>query len=253
MVWIAAGLAAAGAVLLGVVGMGMTGEPPKKDAGKEPVKVPATKPANPATTTPPEPVKPEEKPMPAEPLSFKVERIDGTLEDLARYKGKVVVIVNVASKCGFTEQYAGLQELYEKHKDAGLVVLGFPANDFGSQEPGTNLEVAAFCSSRFKVTFPMFEKIVVKGPDKHPLYGSLTAQPAPIGGDPRWNFTKFVLDRDGKVVARFDADKKYVGTRRIEPDLVKRVEELLSEQPTGTPASTPKPFPVDHSHTQKLP
>lgn len=182
------------------------------------------------------PGQPEERPAPApapkasDPsiLGFTMKRIDGKEESLEAYKGKVVVIVNVASKCGYTSQYEGLQELYESRKDKGLVVLGFPANNFGGQEPGSNQDVAAFCKDKFGVTFPMFEKISVKGPDQHPLYKALAAEPAPIGGDPKWNFTKFVVDRAGKVVARFDADKAYVRTATLEPGLVAKVDELLA-------------------------
>ncbi len=179
----------------------------------------------------------DKKPAAKSPLDVKVQTIDGKESDLAQYKGKVVVIVNVASRCGFTEQYAGLQALYEKHKDAGLVVLGFPANDFNGQEPGTNLEIAEFCASKFNVTFPMFEKVSVKGEGMHPLYKVLTSQPAPLGGEPKWNFTKFVIDREGKVVARFDADRKYVRSKELEPELVKKVEVLVGGKATGDPAA----------------
>ncbi|MBL9032230.1 MAG: glutathione peroxidase [Phycisphaerae bacterium] len=149
--------------------------------------------------------------------------IDGTDKNLADYRGSVVVIVNVASKCGYTAQYEHLQKFYTDNKDKGLVILGFPANNFGGQEPGSNADIAAFCKDKFSVTFPMFEKISVKGPDQHPLYKRLSAQPAPIGGDPKWNFTKFVLDRAGNVVARFDAKKR----DGLEPALVEKVQELL--------------------------
>jgi glutathione peroxidase len=157
-------------------------------------------------------------------LDFKMKLIDGKEQDLSAYKGKVVVIVNVASKCGFTPQYAALEKLYESKKDKGLVILGFPANNFNAQEPGSNDEIAKFCKDKYSVTFPMFEKISVKGPDQHALYKKLAGQPAPIGGDPKWNFTKFVLDRSGHVVARFDA-KKHDG---LEPELEAKVDELLS-------------------------
>jgi glutathione peroxidase len=162
-------------------------------------------------------------------LGFTMKSIDGKDVDLARYKGKVVVIVNVASKCGFTPQYEGLQKLYQSKKDDGLVILGFPANNFNGQEPGTSQEIAEFCRENFGVTFPLFEKISVKGPDQHPLYATLSGQPAPIGGDPRWNFTKFVVDRKGNVVARFDADKKHVRSATLEPGLIARVDELLKQ------------------------
>jgi glutathione peroxidase len=192
---------------------------------------PSTKPA------PSAPAKPVEKqPTPdskagskddaAYVLGFKMKRIDGTEEDLSMYKGKVIVMVNTASQCGYTPQYEGLQKLYEDRKDAGLVILGFPANNFGAQEPGTNKEIAKFCTDSYKVTFPMFEKISVKGEDQHPLYKKLTSQPAPIGGDPKWNFTKFVVDKSGKVVARFDAAKTAKKTD-LEPALLKKVDELL--------------------------
>jgi glutathione peroxidase len=117
-----------------------------------------------------------------------------------------VLIVNVASRCGFTPQYAGLEALYEKYKDRGFVILGFPANNFGGQEPGTNEEIKTFCSSKYNVTFPMYSKISVKGDDKAPLYQFLTDQQAnpATGGEIQWNFTKFLVDKNGKVVARFE-------------------------------------------------
>jgi glutathione peroxidase len=173
--------------------------------------------------------KPAENAVSAYVLDHKVKAIDGKDVDLAQYKGKVIVIVNVASQCGFTPQYEGLQELYDSKKDQGLVVLGFPANDYGQQEPGTEEEIKTFCES-FKVSFPMFSKVTVKGENKHPLFAELAAQPKPIGGDPRWNFTKFVVDQKGNVVARFDAEKAYVRSSRLEPGLVAKVEELLGKK-----------------------
>jgi glutathione peroxidase len=161
----------------------------------------------------------------AEILGLTVSSIDGEQIDLARYKGKVIIIVNVASRCGYTPQYEGLEKLYRERKDDGLVILGFPANNFNGQEPGSNEEIAAFCKSRYDVTFPMFAKISVKGPDQHPLYRQLAAQPEPIGGDPKWNFTKFVLDRQGKVVARFDAKRR----TELEPELIEKVGQLLEQ------------------------
>ncbi len=136
---------------------------------------------------------------------FTVNSIDGAAVSLAQYRGKVALIVNAASKCGFTPQYAGLEALYRKYKDRGFVVLGFPANDFFWQEPGTNEEIKTFCSTRYDVTFPMFAKISVKGGDKAPLYGFLTDKKAnpSTGGEIRWNFTKFLVDRDGKPIERF--------------------------------------------------
>ncbi len=138
---------------------------------------------------------------------FTLNSIDGQPTSLAQFKGKVVLIVNVASKCGFTPQYAGLEALYEKYKERGFVVLGFPANNFLWQEPGTNEEIKAFCTRKYNVTFPMFAKVSVKGKDKTPLYQFLTdkkANPA-TGGEIGWNFTKFLADRNGKVIARFDS------------------------------------------------
>jgi glutathione peroxidase len=179
-------------------------------------------------------------------LDFKVKTLDGKEQDLSAYKGKVVVIVNVASKCGYTPQYEGLEKLYQDNKDKGLVVLGFPADNFGHQEPGNAKEIREFCDSKYHVTFPLFEKISVlsektveeakgkkpyfaDGP-QHPLYQRLTAQPAPIGGDPKWNFTKFVVDRQGNVVARFDAARENAGKATLEEGLLKKVDELLKQK-----------------------
>ncbi len=136
------------------------------------------------------------------PLSGEVKGIDGKPVDLAAYKGKVVLVVNVASRCGYTGQYAGLQKLYDTYKDKGLVILGFPANDFGAQEPGSDAEIASFCSSKYGVTFDMFSKIVVKGADKAPLYKALTESATPPG-EVSWNFEKFLIGRDGTVVGRY--------------------------------------------------
>ena len=137
---------------------------------------------------------------------FTLNSIDGKPAPLSAYQGKVVLIVNVASRCGFTPQYAGLEALYEKYKDRGFAILGFPANNFGGQEPGTNEEIKTFCSTKYNVTFPMYSKISVKGDDQAPLYQYLTdkqANPA-TGGEVQWNFTKFLVDKSGKVVARFE-------------------------------------------------
>jgi len=138
----------------------------------------------------------------ASPLTGTVKKIDGKDTDLSAYKGKVVLIVNVASRCGYTGQYAGLQKLYDTYKDKGFVVLGFPANEFGAQEPGSDAEIAQFCSSKYGVTFDMFSKIVVKGPGIAPLYKALTEAATPPG-DVKWNFEKFLIGRDGKVVGRY--------------------------------------------------
>jgi glutathione peroxidase len=132
---------------------------------------------------------------------FTLNSIDGKPVPLAEYKGKVALVVNVASQCGYTPQYAGLESLYKKYKDKGFVILGLPANNFGSQEPGTNEEIKTFCNRKYSVDFPMFSKISVKGADKAPLYQYLTE----TGGEIKWNFTKFLIDRDGKVLRRFES------------------------------------------------
>jgi glutathione peroxidase len=137
---------------------------------------------------------------------FTLDSLKGEPTPLASFKGKVMLVVNVASQCGFTPQYEGLQALYMKYKDQGLVITGFPANNFGGQEPGTNEEIGAFCKSKYGVTFPMFSKISVKGADTAPLYKFLTDTTAnpKTGGDIKWNFTKFLVDRNGKVIQRFE-------------------------------------------------
>ncbi len=136
---------------------------------------------------------------------FKVKDIDGNDVKLDKYKGSVLLVVNTASKCGYTPQYEGLQATFAKYKEQGLVVLGFPANNFGGQEPGTATEIKEFCESKYKVTFPLFAKISVKGDDQDPLYTYLTSKetdPA-FAGEITWNFNKFLIDRNGKTVARF--------------------------------------------------
>ncbi|MWV46956.1 redoxin domain-containing protein [Paenibacillus sp. HJL G12] len=177
--------------------------------------------------------------------SFKAKSIRGEEKELSQYKGSVLLIVNTASECGFTVQYADLQKLYEKYKDRGLTILGFPSNQFGGQEPGSNDEVSTFCQINYGVTFPLFEKVDVRGADKHPLFGYLDEQ-APFkgfdmdnseakmlsafiqkeqpelleGNDIKWNFTKFLIDRQGKVVERFESP--------VDPlDMEKAVEALL--------------------------
>lgn len=154
--------------------------------------------------------------------NFEVKTIEGQTTTLSSYKGKVMLIVNVASKCGYTPQYEGLQALYEKYKEAGLVVLGFPCNQFAGQEPGTEEEIQNFCRVNFGVTFPMFAKIDVNGDHTHPLYAYLKSQQSGILGTEaiKWNFTKFLVDRDGKVVARFGSSTK-------PKELEAKIEELL--------------------------
>lgn len=137
---------------------------------------------------------------------FTMKSIDGQPVKLKSYKGRVVMVVNVASKCGFTPQYAGLEALYKKYKDRGFVIVGVPANNFASQEPGTNEEIKKFCSTKYNVSFPMMAKVSVLGDDKTPLYQFLTdkSENPQVGGEIKWNFTKFLFDRDGKPVARFE-------------------------------------------------
>lgn len=139
------------------------------------------------------------------PLDHKVNSIDGKPVDLSQYKGKVVLVVNVASRCGNTKQYTNLENLYKKYKEKGLTVLGFPANEFGKQEPGSDSEIQEFCTSKYQIDFPMFSKIVVKGEGIAPLYDHLTSDKtnAKYAGPISWNFEKFLIGRDGQVVARF--------------------------------------------------
>jgi glutathione peroxidase len=149
--------------------------------------------------------------------------IDGKDTSLKAYQGKVLLIVNVASKCGFTPQYAGLEALYKKYQGQGLVVCGFPCNQFGSQEPGTDEEIKQFCTGKYDVTFPMFDKLEVNGDHRHPLYISLAGKESPFPGNIRWNFTKFLVGRDGKILARFDS--------KVKPDsaeVTKAVESALA-------------------------
>ena len=139
--------------------------------------------------------------------TFALKSIDGKEVNLSQYHGKTLLLVNVASQCGYTPQYEGLQKIYSRYKDRGLVVLGFPANNFGAQEPGTDQEIKTFCSTRYNVTFPMFSKISVKGPDQHPLYQYLTnaATNPKFAGEIKWNFNKFLIDKQGNIAARFDS------------------------------------------------
>lgn len=148
--------------------------------------------------------------------------IDGGADRLAAHAGKVLLIVNVASQCGLTPQYTGLEALYRRYRDQGFEVLGFPANDFGAQEPGTNNEIASFCRTNFSVDFPLFAKISVTAPDQHPLYAELvkTAPAGPIS----WNFEKFLIDRDGAVIARFGPR-----TAPDDPALVAAIEAALAQ------------------------
>jgi glutathione peroxidase len=143
-------------------------------------------------------------------LDFKMKDIDGKDIKLKKYKGNVLLVVNTASKCGYTPQYEGLEAIYAKYKDQGFTVLGFPANNFKGQEPGTNEEIKEFCTTKYKVSFPMFAKISVGGEDQDPLYKFLTSKETNpnFAGEISWNFNKFLIDREGNVVARFDSKAK---------------------------------------------
>lgn len=147
--------------------------------------------------------------------------IDGKETSLEAYKGKVILLVNVASKCGYTPQYKGLEQLYEKYKDKGLVILGFPANNFKNQEPGTDVEIQNFCSTTYGVTFPMMSKISVAGNDMHPLYKHLV-EDSNLPGPITWNFNKFLFDKEGRLISRYPSDVEPLNTV-----LVSKIEELL--------------------------
>ncbi|MGA3285026.1 MAG: glutathione peroxidase [Verrucomicrobiota bacterium] len=149
--------------------------------------------------------------------------IDGKDTSLKPYQGKVMLVVNVASKCGFTPQYTALEALYQKYKDRGLVVVGFPCNQFGGQEPGTDAEIKQFCSSKYNVTFPMFDKIEVNGAHRHPLYVLLAGKGSPFAGDIGWNFTKFLVGRDGKILKRFESKVK-----PDSPEVLQAIEAALA-------------------------
>jgi glutathione peroxidase len=160
-------------------------------------------------------------------LDRKMKGLDGKEVDLAQYKGKVVMIVNVASKCGLTPQYKQLEAAYEKYKDQGFVIIGVPANEFGHQEPGTDQEISTFCTSKYNVTFPMLSKVVVKGNGITPLYQELTLKEknAKFPGDIAWNFTKFVVGRDGQVSNRFEPR-----TKPDAPEVISAIETELSKK-----------------------
>jgi glutathione peroxidase len=149
--------------------------------------------------------------------------IDGKNTSLKPYQGKVMLIVNVASKCGFTPQYTALEALHQKYAAQGLVVCGFPCNQFGGQEPGTDAEIKEFCTSKYSVTFPMFDKLEVNGANRHPLYVALAGKNSPFPGNIKWNFTKFLIGRDGKILNRFDS--------KVKPDsaeVTKAIEAALA-------------------------
>ena len=160
----------------------------------------------------------------AQPLyNIAVKDIDHKDTSLGAYQGKVLLVVNVASKCGFTPQYTALQAVYEKYKDKGLVILGFPCNQFGSQEPGTDEQIKLFCSTKYNVTFPLFDKIDVNGSNRHPLYTALAGNESPFPGDIKWNFTKFLIGRDGTILKRFDSK-----TTPDSPEVTAAIEAALA-------------------------
>ena len=199
-------LAFAAAVAMSAVALARPGD--QKDVIKEPTTMAATRAGS--------------------PLDFTVKTIDGQEQNLADYRGKVVLMVNVASKCGLTPQYKALESLYGKYKDRGLVVVGFPANNFNGQEPGTDEQIKEYCTTKYNVTFPMMSKISVKGDDKHPLYKFLTEGKAgeDFAGDVEWNFAKFLVDRNGNLMARFSA--------RTTPDaaqVTEAIEKALAAEP----------------------
>jgi glutathione peroxidase len=153
---------------------------------------------------------------------FAVPGLDGGLDILAPLKGKVTLAVNVASKCGYTPQYTGLEELYEELKERDFAVVGFPCNQFGAQEPGSAAEIQSFCSLSYGVTFPMAEKIEVNGPRRHPLYAWLTAKENGFPGDIGWNFEKFLIDREGRVACRYSS-----GTKPTDPTFLQDLADIL--------------------------
>jgi glutathione peroxidase len=157
-------------------------------------------------------------------LDRTMKRLDGTDEDLSTYQGKVVMLVNVASKCGLTPQYKGLQAIYDQYKGQGFEILGFPANNFMGQEPGTNEEIGEFCELTYGVNFPLFSKISVKGEGIDPLYQELTGMPEPIGGDVLWNFQKYLLNKRGEVVQKIMPQ-----TTPESPEVIEAIEALLAE------------------------
>jgi glutathione peroxidase len=156
---------------------------------------------------------------------IKLNSLEGKPTSLAAYKGKVVLLVNVASQCGLTPQYKALQALHEKYQDKGFTVVGVPCNDFGSQEPGSSDEIREFCTSKYNVTFPLMEKVHVKGAEQHPLYARLTGKGAEFPGDIKWNFGKFLIGRDGKILKRFEPQ-----TTPDSEEVTKAVEAALANK-----------------------
>ena len=157
--------------------------------------------------------------------SISLKDINGKATSLKEYDGKVLLVVNVASKCGLTPQYKALEGVHQKYKDQGFTVLGFPCNDFGSQEPGSNEEIKEFCSTKYNVSFPMFDKLHVKGPEQHPLYTVLSGKDSPFPGDVKWNFGKFLIGRDGRIIKRFEPK-----VTPDSPEVTQAIEAALAEK-----------------------
>lgn len=156
-------------------------------------------------------------------MQHEVKNIEGDLVKLKRYQGEVLLVVNTASRCGYTSQYKDLVRAQTKYQERGFKVLAFPCNDFGGQEPGSAAEIKSFCDSNFEINFPLFDKLHARGPNKSPLYQSLTGLPAPLGGEIRWNFTKFLVNRAGEVIARFESH-----VSPSSPEISKAIERALA-------------------------
>ena len=156
-------------------------------------------------------------------LDIPLKDINGKDAALKDHKGKVILVVNVASKCGYTKQYTGLEAIQQKYKAKGFTVVGMPCNQFGGQEPGTNEQIKEFCSSKFNVTFPLYDKVEVNGANRHPLYTALAGKESPFPGDIKWNFNKFLIGKDGKIIARFDSK-----VTPESPEMTKAIEDALA-------------------------
>ena len=235
-----------GAVLLAVAGsvaaFGLINEPDKK-ADPAPKVTPEKAPAKDAA-------KPAEAKTPTSFFDFSMKTIDGETRDLSTYKGKVILVVNTASACGMTPQYEGLQKLYTDNKDKGLVVLAFPSNDFGGQEPGSASEIKTFCESKYNVTFPIFDKIVVSGADPHPLYKWLAAQKGGGPITPKWNFTKYLVDHTGQVVAGYGS-RIAPSDAALNTKITQLLEALPKEEKTSTTPAVKPDAKVDQPDKKK--
>jgi glutathione peroxidase len=157
-------------------------------------------------------------------FNHEIHTLEGVKTTLGEHKGKVILVVNVASKCGFTSQYKGLEELYQKFKDYGFVILGFPCNQFGGQEPGSAQEIRQFCSTRYNVSFPIYSKVEVNGTSRHPIFTHLVGEGSPVAGNIKWNFTKILIGKDGKTICRYGSL-----TSPTSQKLVRRIEEALKQ------------------------